>query len=327
MITLASEREKLYREHAVLILLNRLLSGAAGSGEIRPVLDPVFGYRYPEVERDIEGTSADALALLERLEKARILEKKFFDKIVLCPSCKVSKVTFHYLCPVCGSLHIHKKGLIEHISCGHIDAEEKFKKDGKLICPRCDLELKELGVDYRIPGSWFECASCHKRFDEPVFVHDCGNCGSRFTVRDAILTDIYSYILNKEAEAEVRRGIILLTPIAEALRKAGFSVESPGFVQGTSGATHQFDIVASKTVGGTKSFIGIGVASSTIEVDEQPVISLFAKIFDTHPAQAILVVIPKLGETGRRMADLYKIKVVEAANVEEAVKKLRALVG
>lgn len=322
-----TERRKIYQEHPVLLLMNKLLSGSMETGEIRPVLDPIFGYRYPEVERVVEGTSADALALLERLEKAGILEKKFFDKIVSCPSCRTTNIAFHYMCPVCGSARIDKKGLVEHLSCGHIDTEDRFKKDGKLVCPRCNVELKELDVDYKRPGSWFECTSCHKRFDEPVFAHICRNCGTQFTIKNATLTDIYSYILNKEAEAEARRRVILLTPIVVSLEKLGFKVESPGLVQGASGTTHQFDIVASKTIGVASRVIVIGVASSPIEVDEQPIVSMFAKIFDAHTAHAILIAVPKLSGTARQLSELYKIKVIEAANTEEAVKKLRVIIG
>jgi hypothetical protein len=58
-------------------------------------------------------------------------------------------------------------------------------------------------------------------------------------------------------------------------------------------------------------------------VSEQPVIALFAKIYDVSPENAYLVAIPKMGENGKKMAELYNIQVIEAKNQKEAIKTLK----
>jgi hypothetical protein len=58
-------------------------------------------------------------------------------------------------------------------------------------------------------------------------------------------------------------------------------------------------------------------------VSEQPVIALFAKIFDVSPERAYLIAIPKLSENGKKMAELYKIRAIEAENQEEAIASLK----
>jgi hypothetical protein len=50
---------------------------------------------------------------------------------------------------------------------------------------------------------------------------------------------------------------------------------------------------------------------------------LFAKIFDVTPENAYLVAIPKINENGKKMAQLYKIQIIEAKNEKEATKTLR----
>jgi hypothetical protein len=66
------------------------------------------------------------------------------------------------------------------------------------------------------------------------------------------------------------------------------------------------------------------MASSTENVvSEQPVIALFAKIFDVSPDYAYLIAIPGICENGKKMAQLYKIRIIEAKNQEEAIKALR----
>jgi hypothetical protein len=66
------------------------------------------------------------------------------------------------------------------------------------------------------------------------------------------------------------------------------------------------------------------LATSTEDVvSEQPVIALFAKIFDVSPDSAYLVAIPRLNENAKKMAELYKIQVVEGRNEKEAIRVLK----
>jgi len=58
-------------------------------------------------------------------------------------------------------------------------------------------------------------------------------------------------------------------------------------------------------------------------VSEQPVIALFAKIYDVSPEKAYLIAIPKMSENGKKMAELYNIKIIEAKNQKEAIKQLK----
>jgi hypothetical protein len=58
-------------------------------------------------------------------------------------------------------------------------------------------------------------------------------------------------------------------------------------------------------------------------VSEQPVIALFAKIYDVSPENAYLIAIPKVSENGKKMAELYSIKLIEAKNQKEAIKELK----
>jgi hypothetical protein len=105
--------------------------------------------------------------------------------------------------------------------------------------------------------------------------------------------------------------------------KEGLKVESPGLLKGKSGANHSFDIVAYKK-NKSQKVMAIDLAMSPGNVvSEQPVIALFAKIFDVSPEKAHLIAIPKLSENGKKMAELYKIRAIEAKNQEEAIAALK----
>ena len=313
------ERMDLYKERNTQVLLGKFLSGQIS--ELKPVYDSKVGYHYPIVEA-IVGEPAAAEAFLRRLHEAGVLERKLFDKIVFCPRCNSASVSIHYCCPYCKSFDIQKSSLIEHVKCGYMDVEENFRKTGKLVCPKCHEELKKLDVDYRRAGIWCVCKDCGKSFDIPVTGLFCRDCHSSFTFEDATIRDVYSYTLNEEAKQEAGLGWVLVAPIKEFLVESGFEVTGPAFLKGKSGANHVFDVVA-KTKDPSQKVTVIDLATTSEGVvSEQPVIALFAKIFDVSPHNAYLVAIPRLSENGKKMAELYNIKVVEAKDQKEAIKSL-----
>ena len=313
------ERLELYKDRNTQVFLSKFLNGEIT--ELEPVYDPKVGYSYPIVQAIVGDSNVEAF--LERLYEAGILERRLYDKIIYCPKCKSANVSIHYCCPYCKSLEIQRSALIEHVKCGYMDVEENFKKGKQLICPKCHEELKKLDIDYRKAGMWCTCKDCSKSFDIPVSTHFCRNCHENFTFENAIIKDVYSYSLKAEAREETSLGWVLVAPLREFLTEEGYQVESPAFLKGKSGANHMFDIAAYKGQARQKVTV-IDLASSTENtVSEQPVIALFAKIFDVSPDHAYLIAIPGISENGKKMAELYSIQVIEAKNQKEAIKALK----
>jgi hypothetical protein len=314
------ERLELYKDRNTQALLSKFLSGEIN--ELEPVYDPKLGYRYPAVET-ILGDASKSEAFLGKLSEAGILEKKLYDKIIICPKCASASVSVHYCCPYCKSYDIHKSALIEHVKCGYMDVEENFYKAGKLICQKCHEELKKPDVDYRRAGVWCSCKDCSKSFDIPTAALFCRGCRGNFTFEDVMIKDVYAYSIKEEVRKEATLGWVLIAPVKEFLEENGFKVEGPAFLRGKSGADHMFDIAARES-DPEKKVIVIDLAMSTeASVSEQPVIALFAKIFDVSPDSAYLIAIPKVSDNAKKMAELYNIQVVEARNQEEAVRALK----
>jgi hypothetical protein len=260
---------------------------------------------------------------LNRLYEADVLERKLYDKVIFCPKCGMTSVSVHYCCPYCKSFDIQKSSLIEHVKCGYMDVEENFQKTNRLVCPKCHEELKKPDLDYRKAGIWCTCKECGKSFDIPIATHFCRDCHGNFTFEDIIIENVYAYRLKAEAKDEAALGWVLITPIREFLVEEGFEVESPSLLKGKSGANHLFDIVASKGQAKRKATVIDLATSSEGIVSEQPVIALFAKIYDVSPDSAYLITIPKISENGKKMAELYNIHVIEAKNQKEAIKTLK----
>jgi len=318
-----NERAEMLRDHKSQLVLSKFLSGELT--KIDPVYDPAYGYRYPVIEAII-GDPSTTEKFLTHLYELGIFKRQTFDKIINCPSCNSANVSIHYCCPYCKSFNIKKSALIEHIPCGYIDTEDRFKKEGKLVCPRCHSELNKPDVNYRRAGIWCSCNDCNKNFDIPVPSHFCRVCSNGFTFEEAGYRDVYSYSLNEEVMKEAGIGYMLVAPIRELLQSHGFTVESPSFLKGKSGASHMFDVAASQ--GDIKrKLIVIDLATSAGEpVSEQSIIAMFAKVYDVTPDKACLIAIPQMSESGRKLAELYNIQLIEAKDKNEAIKFLEACI-
>ncbi len=315
------ETHELYRDHNVQMLLSKLLSGEIE--KLEPVYNSDVGYRYPLVE-DIVGDVSQVEDFLNKLSEAEILEKELHDKIIFCPKCSSAKVATRYCCPFCKSFDIQKSSLVEHVKCGYMDIEEKFYKGDKYVCPKCNEELEKIDIDYRKAGIWCTCRECKKSFDVPVPTHFCRNCGETSTFEEVIIKDVYAYTLKANVTAESSINLFVISAIRDFLMNERLKVESPGLLKGKSGANHSFDIVAYEADKLQKAIVLDLAMSTGTAVSEQPVIALFAKIFDVAPEKSYLIAIPKLSENGKKMAELYKILAIEAKNQKEVVASLEA---
>jgi len=315
------ETRELYRDRNVQMLLSKFLSGEIKT--LEPVYASDVGYRYSVIET-IVGDPSQVGPFLDKLEESGVLEKELYDKIIFCPKCSSADVAVRYCCPFCKSFDIQKSSLVEHVKCGYMDIEEKFYDGDKFVCPKCREELRKIDVDYRKAGIWCTCRDCQKSFDIPVPTHFCRNCGATSTFEEVLIKDVYAYTLKENVTAESSLNLFLVTSIREFLIKEKLSVESPGLLKGKSGANHSFDIVAYKADKAQKAIVVDLAMSTETVVSEQPVIALFAKIFDVSPERAFLIAIPKLSENGKKMAELYKIRAIEAKNHEEAIASLEA---
>jgi len=321
---LSADRAEVYRDHRAQLILGKFLSGEIDA--LIPIFDPKHGYTYPLVDA-VVGEPAASEDFLNRLYEIGILKREVFDKVISCQKCGSSSVSVRYCCPYCKSFNVRKSSLVEHIQCGYIDIEDRFRQKDKLVCPRCHNELTKPDVNYRKAGVWCACNDCGKNFDIPVTSHFCRECKNVFVFEDAIYKDVYSYTLNQDVTKEAGVGFVLVAPLREFLQSLGLSVESPGFLKGKSGASHMFDI-ASRGGGTKRQVIAIDLATSgEDEVSEQAIIAMFAKVYDVAPDRAIFVAIPRMSDNGRKLAALYKIELVEGRNQKEALKALEKAMG
>ncbi len=314
----SKDRLSLYQDPSVQLLLSKFVKGEIV--ELVPTFDLDQTVRYAEVEEIVEGDPNAARQLVEKLWDVGVFKRKFQEKILICPSCLSPNVSNDYVCPNCNSVDIERKTLLEHTACGNVDSVDNFLVEGGLVCPKCNRELVEAGADYQKLGTWFQCGQCGKRSDIPTPIHRCRSCGHIFSIRDTGFLNLYAYRLGSEAEEEFKRGYLVMKPIGVVLEEFQFKVEMPGQIAGQSGALHRFDAVATK---GSSELLVLDVIVSDKQIDEVPVASLYAKVFDVGPSQTVLVAIPGLTDKAKRLATLYKMSVIEADDSENAAEQLK----
>ena len=289
--------------------------------EIVPVLDPALTVRYPDVETIVSGSQSQAKKLLDSLWESGALKRKFFDKILVCPTCFSANVSSDYVCSSCSSLEIEKKPLVEHAACGAIDILDSFSIDGRLYCPSCQREVTESAVTAHKQGSCFFCLQCRVKSNSPRLMHRCRNCEHLFTVSQTQLVSLYSFRLDSGVEEEFKQTYFVMKPIGMVLEELLFRVEMPGQIVGRSGTLHRFDVIAT---GSSAETVVIDVVASTEPITEVSVASLYAKIFDLSEVRPILVAIPSISEKAGKLASLYQVWVIEAKTSERAAEELKA---
>ena len=114
---------------------------------------------------------------LEEMLVMGLLTASAFDKVHICNACQSSRLNVREECSKCSSSHLNEHSLIHHYRCAHQAVGEEFEADNKLICPKCNHELRHYGVDYDRSGNVLQCEECSEITTEPAIGFVCTDCG------------------------------------------------------------------------------------------------------------------------------------------------------
>ncbi|WP_042722669.1 hypothetical protein [Flavobacterium sp. B17] len=170
--------------------------------------DSLNGYSYPRVEAYYDGTTnayVNGRALLHNAYKNDLLRRHYVDTSHICKKCHSGFLNYREECPKCKEHNLQVRVLIHHFRCAHVATEQSFQQGDRLICPKCSMELRNLGVDYDKPGKIFYCLNekCKNEFQKPLIGVHCINCKTEQTPSELKLEKIYNYELTQKAINEI----------------------------------------------------------------------------------------------------------------------------
>ena len=212
--------------------------------------------------------------------------------------------------------NLEKHGLMTRELCGML-----------LFCPECGSHrLDWVSSVLKKEEPCDEQCIAESRSTENGFVHAkdsdlvCSNCESLIEDYRASIQRVYCYNFSQEGIESVSDSLVVV-PVREFLVERGYRTASPGVLIGESEVQHAFDLTA----------FGAGPEHGTVAIDfhvsdspgsEEKVIAMFAKVFDTNPYRSVLVAFPGLTDRAKRLAEQYRIRVVESNDINSLFKIL-----
>jgi DNA-binding response OmpR family regulator len=294
--------------------------------DIEPVIDlsSKEGYSFPQINSIIDGDDEDTNHTLQFLEKANILIKKPYEKLLMDPD-----GTFQLIpqerCPKCDSSNLISGQLVEHFACGYVGMEQDFRTDHKYVCPKCHRDMKLIGTDYRNAGLHYRCLNCNEIFPNPVIKWRSLTTRKTWNANDLKHVWIYSYSFSPDKKEWLEFQLKPKTQLIEFLRGRGYEVQESAQMPGSSGAVHIIDILAVRDDIMTKINLGIGILVAMPGEDEVRLEELFkydTRAYDIGINYKVVIAIPKLNYEAVKFAERQVIGTFEAKTLGSLVAQI-----
>lgn len=161
------------------------------------------GFHYPLL--DILGFHQDSQHywyMLQGMETRKLLKhENLVDEIQTCTHCKSGLLNFKNCCPNCHSIHITSQSFVHCFACGNIGPLSEFLRQEELVCSRCQVKLRHIGIDYDKPMEDKICQDCQHCFFEPVVNAVCMVCEKLSDPADLQTKRLYEYRLARRGES------------------------------------------------------------------------------------------------------------------------------
>ncbi|MCS7140513.1 MAG: hypothetical protein RMI99_02995 [Nitrososphaerota archaeon] len=313
-----SDSINLLKTESIQKVVNTLKS--IGVDRIEPTIEFNEGVRYPILDK-IVGSPKDVMEALLILHESNILSSELVDNIIVCPFCQSHKLMIRGRCPSCNSSKLIRNRMLEHLACGHVDFEEEFRVDGKLICPKCRKPLEGLDVDYRIFSFVYKCLKCEMIFSKPKMEYLCSN-EHLFDDNNLSLYKVIAFKVSPEKISLIEKLALDLKAILKPLIDEGFTVKIPAIIQGRSGVKHDFSFAVWHN--NNSSPIAVGFlqtpprATSSIDV-----LAFWAKTSDVGVEHKVMITFSGIDEEAKNLARVYNIEVIEGIDEREVANKIK----
>jgi GGDEF domain-containing protein len=189
------------------------------------------GFEYSLLRPLFSESDGSVEKVLAFLQSQQLVKDEFVKKAHFCPHCDSAFLNFKETCPDCSSDNLERDELIHHFKCGYTDVINKFIHNNRLKCPKCEDDLKHIGVDYDKPSTVSTCLGCKRTFQDPEVKADCFACHRSSSSDDLTLRTMSAFSVSAIGANAARFGLdALFTSILQSDLKLYSSAEIKQFV-------------------------------------------------------------------------------------------------
>ena len=153
------------------------------------------------------GPTYAAVECANRLVEQGYLSRRFFDRTFTCAQCHGARLLAREECVECRSTNLSEQSLVNHFRCGHEAPESSFKLGAnRFECPKCNRELRHIGLDYDKPGSVVICGVCATMNDSAAVGFVCADCKHHHDAEAVPRRDWFDFQLTPGATHLLRSG-------------------------------------------------------------------------------------------------------------------------
>ncbi|MEX0863157.1 hypothetical protein [Nitrosopumilus sp.] len=294
---------------------------------IKPFVDYNKGLLlYPILSKIDE--MQDNVSCLDDLVSDGILEKKVYEKLIVCP---VHPETFsssmRLYCPKCHSMNVEKLNLFEHKRCGYITESTNFdfSDHENSICPSCKKQIKNFEKEVRVPAMWYQCNDCNEKFDNAVIKLHCRKHEHDFDTNSGQFITTFSYKL-KNSEISINSDTNQIKDeLLKLLQGFNFDAKLNISIKGKSGNIHEIPIYAkSKTTGES---ILIFIRNQPSGVDQSDMNSILVPKLDIDPTNTLLVTVSGVNDGIENLATHYGIHLISEPDFSQILSRVEEFVS
>jgi nitrite reductase/ring-hydroxylating ferredoxin subunit len=294
---------------------------------IKPFVDYNEGLLFYPILSQI-GETQDNVACLDDLVSDGILEKKVYEKLIVCP---VHPETFsssmRLYCPKCHSMNVEKLNLFEHKKCGYITESTNFdfSDHENSNCPSCKKPIKNFEKEVRVPAMWYQCDDCEEKFDNAVIKLHCRKHEHDFDTNSGQFVTTFSYKL-KNSEISINSDTNQIKDeLLKLLHGFNFDGKLNISIKGKSGNIHEIPIYAkSKT---TEESILIFIRNQPTGVDQSDMNSILVPKLDIDPTNTLLVTVSGINDGIESLAQHYGIHLISEPDFSQILSRVEDFVS
>jgi hypothetical protein len=317
----------------------------AASDELRGILAKISDKQIQRIEPSLEPSTGlvfkgfedhdynELSQMLDALEQDEVLTREPFDSFLKCRSCDSYCFSTQFVCTVCRSSNIMRGAVIEHLTCGNIDLEEKYStNEGFLVCGKCSKRLNAIGVDYSRPGFFYRCQGCKATLPDAQVQYTCAECGNHSTMDQLPLQQLFAYTVDYEKISTLLKRSSILKSTVEILGQIGIKSVSPGEFSGLSKIKHSFELVVFNDEDIPILLAEVlGTEQGLKRPDEARVMAFHARCDDISrrtrkTVTRTLIALPELKEEAGKLANTLGITIIQSDTKEQAISQVIQLI-